>query len=461
MNHSLIWDSSLLKRYDRPGPRYTSYPTAVQFTSEFSADTFTEAERLSGQEQRPVSLYFHIPFCDTVCFYCGCNKIVTKRREQAQPYLDLMCQEMAMHAENLGYRAKVEQLHLGGGTPTFLSKEQLSQLMECADKYFDLDFGDFSDYSIEIDPREADWAMMGHLRDLGFNRISLGVQDFDPAVQKAVNRIQPAAMTESLMDAAHVMNFKSINLDLIYGLPLQNCKSFLKTVDRVIELQPERLSVFNYAHLPHRFMPQRRIRDEDLPSPEEKLRIMEATTQRLTEAGYVYIGMDHFALPDDDLAAAQEEGVLHRNFQGYTTHGHCDLIGIGVSSISQVGDTYAQNFTDMPSYVEMIEAGKLAINKGYKSNSEDQLRAHVIRRLLCDFHLSFQDVDKLFGINFLTHFQRELDELRVMADDGLLTLDDTAIHVQPRGRLLIRNICMTFDEYMAAAQAQKKFSRVI
>ena len=461
MNHSLIWDSSLLKRYDRSGPRYTSYPTAIQFNSEFSADTFTEAERLSGQGQRPVSLYFHIPFCNTVCFYCGCNKIVTKRREQAQPYLDLMCQEMAMHAENLGYRAKVEQLHLGGGTPTFLDKEQLTQLMECANKYFDLDFGDFSDFSIEIDPREADWAMMGHLKDLGFNRISLGVQDFDPAVQKAVNRIQPRAMTESVMDAAHAMQFNSINLDLIYGLPLQSCENFMKTVDRVIELQPERLSVFNYAHLPHRFMPQRRIRDEDLPSPEEKLRMLEATTQRLTEAGYVYIGMDHFALPDDELAAAQEEGELHRNFQGYTTHGHCDLIGIGVSSISQVGDTYAQNFTDMPSYVEMIEAGKLAIKKGYKSDGEDQLRAHVIRRLLCDFRLDFSGVEELFNINFRDHFQQELTELKVMADDGLLTLDETSIHVLPRGRLLIRNICMAFDEYMAAAQAQKQFSRVI
>ena len=461
MNHSLIWDSSLLKRYDRPGPRYTSYPTAVQFDSEFSACTFADAEKQSGLERRPVSLYFHVPFCDTVCFYCGCNKIVTKHRDRAQPYVDLMCQEMAMHAENLDYRASVEQLHFGGGTPTFLSKEQLTQIMDTANKYFDLKFDEFTDYSIEIDPREADWAMMGHLRDLGFNRISLGVQDFDPAVQKAVNRVQPEDLTQSIMDAARTMQFKSINLDLIYGLPLQTCESFLKTVDRVIEMQPERLSVFNYAHLPHRFMPQRRIRTEDLPSPEEKLKIMEATTARLTEAGYVYIGMDHFALPDDDLAAAQEEGVLHRNFQGYTTHGHCDLIGIGVSSISQVGDTYAQNFTDMPSYVEMIETGQLAVNKGLKSSGEDQLRSHVIRRLLCDFGLQFEAVESLFDIDFRSHFQNELNALKVMEEDELLVMDDSSISVLPRGRLLIRNICMTFDKYLAAAQEQKKFSRVI
>ncbi|WP_281645270.1 oxygen-independent coproporphyrinogen III oxidase [Parendozoicomonas sp. Alg238-R29] len=461
MNNSLIWDSSLLKRYDRPGPRYTSYPTAVQFTSEFETDTFIQAEQDSGHQRKPISLYFHIPFCDTVCYYCGCNKIVTKRREQAQPYLDLMCQEMAMHAKNLGYKATVEQLHLGGGTPTFLSQEQLTQLMETANKYFHLDFSEFSDYSIEIDPREADWGMMGLLRNLGFNRISLGVQDFDPAVQKAVNRIQPRAVTESVIDAARAMDFDSINVDLIYGLPLQSCDSFLKTVDRVIEIAPERLSVFNYAHLPHRFMPQRRIRSEDLPSPEEKLRIMEATTQRLTEAGYVYIGMDHFALPDDDLAAAQEDGVLHRNFQGYTTHGHCDLIGIGVSSISQVGNTYAQNFTDMASYSEAINAGRLAVNKGLKSSAEDQLRSHIIRRLLCDFELNFHDVESEFGINFTKHFKPELEALSVMAKDELLVLDNESISVLPRGRLLIRNICMTFDRYMAAAQEQQKFSRVI
>ena len=431
MNHSLIWDSSLLKRYDRPGPRYTSYPTAVQFDSEFSASTFADAEKQSGLERRPVSLYFHVPFCDTVCFYCGCNKIVTKHRDRAQPYVDLMCQEMAMHAENLDYRASVEQLHFGGGTPTFLSKEQLTQIMDTANKYFDLKFDEFTDYSIEIDPREADWAMMGHLRDLGFNRISLGVQDFDPAVQKAVNRVQPEALTQGIVDAARAMQFKSINLDLIYGLPLQTCESFLKTVDRVIEMQPERLSVFNYAHLPHRFMPQRRIRTEDLPSPEEKLKIMEATTARLTEAGYVYIGMDHFALPDDDLAAAQEEGILHRNFQGYTTHGHCDLIGIGVSSISQVGDTYAQNFTDMPSYVEMIETGQLAVNKGLKSSGEDQLRSHVIRRLLCDFGLQFEAVENLFDIDFRRHFQDELNALKVMEEDELLVMDDASISVLP------------------------------
>ncbi len=459
MSHSLIWDSSLIQRYDKPGPRYTSYPTAVQFSDDFQIGTYTKAAQQSTEEQAPLSLYFHIPFCDTVCYYCGCNKIVTRHRDRAEPYLELLFREMAMHVERLGPNRRVEQLHLGGGTPTFLNRDQLTRLMDEVNKHFHLEFDARSDFSIEIDPREADWAMMGHLCDLGFNRISLGVQDFDPAVQKAVNRVQPQALTESIVDASRVMNFSSVNLDLIYGLPLQTTSSFMRTVDRVIEMMPDRLSVFNYAHLPHRFMPQRRIRDEDLPSPQVKLEIMQETTQRLTDAGYVYIGMDHFALPDDDLALAQEEGVLHRNFQGYTTHGHCDLVGMGVSSISQVGNTCTQNYTDMENYKASIEKGELAMFRGFQSSDEDELRAHVIRRLICDFHLDFPRLQKECGIDFTSHFAEELKQLKVMADDGLLTLTSERLEVQPRGRLLIRNICMVFDQYMA--QSQQKFSRVI
>ena len=461
MSHSLIWDSKLIARYSKSGPRYTSYPTAVQFDQHFSEEAYHQAASASRKNAKPLSLYFHIPFCNTVCFYCGCNKIVTKDRNRAEAYLQLLFREMAMQAELIGYRAPVEQLHLGGGTPTFLSQDQIRRLMGEVEKYFALIYTPSVDYSIEIDPREADWSMMGCLTDLGFNRISLGVQDFDPRVQQAVNRIQPPKMVESLMEAARVFNFDSVNIDLIYGLPLQTANSFLKTVDRVIELAPNRLSVFNYAHLPHRFMPQRRIHEEDLPSPEEKLKILELTTQRLLKAGYVYIGMDHFALPDDELAIAQQSGKLHRNFQGYTTHGHCDLIAMGVSSISQVGNVFAQNHTDMESYQTAINEGRLPIYRGLQATREDQLRAHVIRRLICDFHLDFGQLEADMGINFSTHFTTERQQLQTMAEDGLLTIDNQSITVLPRGRLLIRNICMVFDEYLVAAQGTQRFSRVI
>ncbi len=459
MNNTLIWDTSLIQRYDQPGPRYTSYPTAVQFAGEFDKNQYHQAAA-SRDPNKPLSLYFHIPFCDTVCYYCGCNKIVTKHRQRAEPYLDLLIREMAMHSELFGRHAPVEQLHLGGGTPTFLNNDQLLRLMEAADRYFYLTHGDYSDYSIEIDPREADWATMGHLCGLGFNRISLGVQDFDLKVQRAINRVQPVNLTEDLMDAARVLNFKSVNLDLIYGLPHQSCSSFMKTVDKVIGLHPDRLSVFNYAHLPHRFKPQRRINAEDLPSPAEKLRIMEETTAKLLDAGYVYIGMDHFALPDDDLAIAQEEGVLHRNFQGYTTHGHCDLIGMGVSSISQVGNVFAQNFTDMENYTNSVDDEQLPIYRGLVSSQEDMIRAHVIRRLICDFRLDFHTLEADLDINFRESFSQELESMKVMEQDGLLELGHDYLRVLPRGRLLIRNICIIFDQYMKT-QTEQRFSRVI
>ena len=461
MSHSLIWDSELIARYNKSGPRYTSYPTAVQFMQDFSENVYEQAARAIAKNKTPLSLYFHIPFCDTVCFYCGCNKIVTKHRDRAESYLQLLFREMAMQAELIGYRAPVQQLHLGGGTPTFLNQDQLCRLMSEVEKYFALTYTPDVDYSIEIDPREADWSMMSCLTDLGFNRISLGVQDFDPRVQQAVNRIQPPEIVESLMEAARVFNFDSVNIDLIYGLPLQTANSFLRTVDRVIKLAPNRLSIFNYAHLPHRFMPQRRIREEDLPTPEEKLKIIELTTQRLTEAGYVYIGMDHFALPDDELAIAQQQGKLHRNFQGYTTHGHCDLLAMGVSAISQVGDVLAQNHTDLDSYKAAINDGRLAIHRGLQATSEDRLRAYIIRRLICDFRLDFHQLEVDMGINFTTHFNSEQKQLRIMAEDGLLTINNQGITVTPRGRLLIRNICMAFDQYLTINQNAPRFSRVI
>ncbi|MDB5980571.1 MAG: hemN1, partial [Pseudomonas sp.] len=343
MLDAIRWDSDLIRRYDLAGPRYTSYPTAVQFNTRIGAFDLLHALRDSRKALRPLSLYVHLPFCANICYYCACNKVITKDRGRAQPYLQRLEQEIRMIACHLDPRQSVEQLHLGGGTPTFLSHDELRQLMAQLREHFNLLDDDSGDYGIEIDPREADWSTMGLLRELGFNRVSLGVQDLDPQVQRAVNRLQGLEETRAIVEAARTLQFRSVNIDLIYGLPKQTPASFARTVDEIIGLQPDRLSVFNYAHLPERFMPQRRILSSELPSPGLKLEMLQRTIEQLVGAGYRYIGMDHFALPDDELAIAQEESTLQRNFQGYTTHGHCDLIGLGVSAISQVGDLYSQN----------------------------------------------------------------------------------------------------------------------
>ncbi len=460
MATELIWDLELIKRYDQTGPRYTSYPTALQFSDNFGVAAYHAAAADSATARRPLSLYFHIPFCARVCYYCGCNKVVTKRREHAEPYLQALFHEIEMQSELMGHNQTVEQLHWGGGTPTFLNPTQMQALMDKTAKHFNLVSGDFGDYSIEIDPREADWGTIGHLRSLGFNRISIGVQDFNPTVQQAVNRVQSEEETRDVIDAARALTFRSINIDLIYGLPFQSCTSFMKTVDKVIDIRPDRLSVFNYAHMPNRFMPQRRINNEDLPSPQEKLAILENTITRLLDAGYVYIGMDHFALPDDDLALAQEEGTLHRNFQGYTTHSQCDLIGMGVSSISRVGNVYTQNHANMEEYTSRINNGKLAIRRGLLMNEDDRIRSAVINQLICHFRLDFKPIEEKFGIRFQDYFADAIKKLSTMAADGLIQIDSNSIVVEPRGRLLIRNICMQFDTYQQVAEVQR-FSRVI
>ncbi len=460
MNQDLIFDADLIKRYDTAGPRYTSYPTAVQFHAGFGEADYRQALARSNAKGGPLSLYFHIPFCDTVCYYCACNKIVTKDRSRSAPYLDLIEQEMDLIRGDVDGARVVDQLHWGGGTPTFLSHDEMRRLMEATRRRFKLRDDDQGEYSIEIDPREADAASVKLLRELGFNRMSLGVQDFDPRVQKAVNRIQSPEETFAVLEAARAQGFHGISIDLIYGLPHQNVASFLKTLDRVLEARPDRLSIFNYAHLPSRFPPQRRINEADLPAPAEKLAILQASIEHLTAAGYVFIGMDHFALPDDSLALAQREGSLHRNFQGYTTHAECDLLAFGVSSISQVAGCYSQNVKTMDAYQAMLGEGRLPIERGLCMSDDDRLRRDLIMQLICQFELDFARIEAQHGIQMQAYFKDALTRLQPMAADGLLEMDETGIRVLPRGRLLIRNICMAFDRYLGE-QALQRFSRVI
>jgi oxygen-independent coproporphyrinogen-3 oxidase len=460
MLDAIRWDSDLIRRYDCAGPRYTSYPTAVQFHTQVGAFDLLHALRDSRKAVRPLSLYVHIPFCANICYYCACNKVITKDRGRAQPYLQRLEQEIQMLACHLDPGQVVEQLHFGGGTPTFLSHDELRQLMAHLRKHFNLLDDDSGDYGIEIDPREADWSTMGLLRELGFNRVSLGVQDLDPDVQRAVNRLQSLEETRAIVDAAHTLQFRSVNIDLIYGLPTQTPEAFARTVEEVITLQPDRLSVFNYAHLPERFMPQRRIDSNDLPSPEQKLLMLERTIDQLTKAGYRYIGMDHFALPDDELAVAQEELTLQRNFQGYTTHGHCDLIGLGVSAISQIGDLYTQNSSDLSDYQALLASDQLATKRGLQCNDDDRIRRAVIQQLICHFTLEFATIENEFAINFRDYFSEVWPLLEEMTTDGLITIDDVGIEVQPAGRLLVRSVCMVFDAYLTQ-QNRQRFSRVI
>ncbi|OOG85072.1 oxygen-independent coproporphyrinogen III oxidase [Pseudomonas sp. A25(2017)] len=460
MLDTICWDSDLIRRYDLAGPRYTSYPTAAQFASQVGTFDLLHALRDSRKALRPLSLYVHIPFCANICYYCACNKVITKDRGRAHAYLQRLEQEIQLIGCHLAPTQRVEQLHFGGGTPTFLSHDELRQLMAKLRKHLNLLDDDSGDYGIEIDPREADWSTMGLLRELGFNRVSIGLQDLDPAVQRAVNRLQSLEETRAVVEAARTLQFRSINIDLIYGLPKQTPENFARTVQEVIHLQPDRLSVFNYAHLPERFMPQRRINSQDLPNPEQKLVMLQGTIEQLTAAGYRYVGMDHFALPDDELAIAQEEATLQRNFQGYTTHGHCDLIGLGVSAISQIGDLYCQNSSDLNHYQNTLADGQLATSRGLICNADDRLRRAVIQQLICHFHLPFAEIEQTFNIDFRGYFAPQWPQLQAMAADGLIELDNTHIRVLPAGRLLVRSVCMVFDAYLDLHNRQR-FSRVI
>ncbi|MCW1937384.1 oxygen-independent coproporphyrinogen III oxidase [Pseudomonas sp. MDMC_285] len=460
MLETIQWDADLIRRYDLAGPRYTSYPTAVQFHDDIGPFDLLHALRDSRKAKRPLSLYVHVPFCAHICYYCACNKVITKDRGRALPYLEKLEREIEIISRYIDRNQPIEQLHFGGGTPTFLSHDELRRLMQHLRQHFSLLDDDSGDYSIEIDPREADWSTMGLLRELGFNRVSLGVQDLDPEVQRAVNRLQTLEETRAIVEAARTLQFRSVNIDLIYGLPKQTPERFARTVAEVIALQPDRLSLFNYAHLPERFMPQRRINNDDLPSPGDKLAMLQASIEQLTRAGYRYIGMDHFALPDDELAIAQEEGSLQRNFQGYTTHGHCDLIGLGVSAISQIGDLYSQNDSDIASYQQTLGNGQLATRRGLHCNADDRLRRAVIQQLICHFELRFADIERAHSVVFRDYFAALWPELEQLAGDGLIVLDEQGIQVRPAGRLLVRSLCMLFDRYLND-QVRQRFSRVI
>ncbi len=456
----LEFDVDLIRRYDRPGPRYTSYPTAVQFHEDFTPERYAQIARETNPSGRPLSLYFHLPFCDTVCYYCACNKVVTKDRGRAQPYLDRLHREIAMQAALFDDVRLVDQLHWGGGTPTFISHEQMRELMRVTREHFRLHDDDSGEYAIEIDPREVHATTIEGLREIGFNRLSLGVQDFDPQVQKAVNRIQGEAQTLQVIRDARAVGFKSISVDLIYGLPFQSVQSFAETVDKIIGAAPDRISVFNYAHLPDLFKPQRRINGADLPPPQEKLAILQQTIEQLNAAGYVYIGMDHFARPDDELAVAQRQGTLYRNFQGYSTHADCDLVALGITAIGMVGDSYAQNVRTLEDYYARIDAGAFAIFRGVELNGDDRLRREVITQLICHFGVEYAPIEQAFGIDFAGYFATERTQLETMQQDGLLVMDGTGIEVTPAGRLLIRNICMVFDRYLRE-KSERRYSKVI
>lgn len=456
----LLWDDALLSKYDLSGPRYTSYPTAPQFCDNFSTQDFYAAVARSNESVRPLSLYFHLPFCDTLCFYCGCNKVVTHNKARALPYLQCIEKEMAANSVLFYQQRMVTQLHWGGGTPTFISDDEMSLLMNATRQHFQLLDDDSGEYSVEIHPGRVSSKTMGHLRNLGFNRVSMGVQDFDPNVQKAVNRYNTRDEVHSLMQALRQQNYHSISMDLIYGLPKQTLKSVSETLAQVIELSPDRLSLFNYAHMPHLFKSQELIHAADLPSAMQKLELLHMAIEQLQQAGYVYIGMDHFAKPNDSLVIAQQQGKLQRNFQGYSTHGDCDLLSFGVSAISAFGGTYIQNTKNLHDYQTRIHQQQHARVRGLQLTPEDIIRKDAINHLICHFELDFSVLNKNHGINVLDYFKDELQALQPMVEDGLLQMDANMIKVLDGGRLLIRRICMVFDSYLKNS-TQIRYSKVI
>ncbi len=452
----IIWDLNLIQKYNQSGPRYTSYPTALEFNESYNDDDFKAAA--GRYPDRPLSLYVHIPFCHKLCYFCACNKIITRHQHKVDIYLDYLEKEIKYRSALFKQR-KITQIHWGGGTPTYLDEDQSLRLMAMLRKHFDV--SDDAEISIEMDPREIELDMLDHLRAIGFNRISMGIQDFNKEVQKLVNREQDEEFIFALMKRAKELGFTSTNIDLIYGLPKQTVESFLFTLQKVIELNPDRMSVFNYAHLPSRFAAQIKIKDEMLPAPEIKLEILQKTIETLGQAGYKFIGMDHFAKPNDELAIAQDNGVLHRNFQGYTTQEDADLLGMGVSAISLLGDSYAQNHKELKQYYAEVEMRGIALHKGLTMTKDDCLRRDVIKALICNFKLDYATFEQQYNIEFKRYFAEDLDLLAPLAQDGLLAITDTGLTVSPQGRLLIRNICMCFDIYSRQQARRQQFSRII
>ncbi len=460
-----IFDPDLLARYDVSGPRYTSYPTAPHFEAGFGEDSYRKHALASNDDPipRPLSIYVHIPFCTSPCFYCGCNRVVTRDRSKATEYLRRLAHEIRMQSELFDRDRQVIQLHLGGGTPNYLDALQLRELIEMLRDGFNLASGDDREFSIEIDPREAEPALLHELAAIGFNRVSFGVQDFASEVQEAINRIQPIEKTLAVIRSAREAGFKSVSIDLIFGLPRQTVEGFAATIDAVIGIRPDRIAVYSYAHLPEVFRAQRQIETSELPPAAIKLQLLGTAVNMLAAAGYSYIGMDHFALPGDELVRAQAAHTLQRNFQGYSTHAECDLLGLGVSAIGRVGDCYVQNARDLLAYYAAIDAGKLPLVKGYVVTDEDELRGEVIQSLMCHGSVAFRDIEHHHpGLDFAAHFGAELQRMNSLARDGLVDVDASGIRITGRGRLLMRVVAMVFDQYLAKPREQvTRFSRVI
>ena len=461
----LTFSADLLRRHDRPGPRYTSYPTAPQFSDAFGEQALRDVALASNGDPIPrrLSLYVHVPFCNSPCFYCGCNRIITRDTARGDAYLVRLYREIAMAATLFDRDREEIQLHFGGGTPNFLSPAQLNEVVDTLRSHFRFSDSDERDISIELDPRFVNAADIGQLARAGFNRASFGVQDFDPDVQVAVNRIQSVEETRTVVDACRSNGFKSVNVDLIYGLPKQNIAGFARTLDIIADMRPDRVAVYGYAHMPRMFKAQKQIVEDDLPDAETRLNLLQLAIERLTAAGYLYIGMDHFALPEDELALAQSRGSLHRNFMGYTTHADSDLVGLGVSAISHIGDSFSQNPRDLVSWQAALDDGHLPVFRGMRLNEDDQLRADLIQQLMCQGEIPMRALERRHGIDFGVYFADSMAKLQPLVDDGLARIEKDRITVTSRGRLLLRNIAMCFDRYLdqPVTDAQPRFSRAI
>ena len=453
----------LLSRFDVPGPRYTSYPTADRFVEAFTQEDLLQALTLRnqglGQKNKPLSIYVHIPFCESLCYYCACNKIITKHHEKAEPYLRYLAKEVELYTSAMGRGQSVSQLHLGGGTPTFLSNDELRELMSVLKRSFNFVAG--GEYSVEVDPRTVNHERLALLYELGFNRLSFGVQDFDPEVQKAVHRIQPVEKVFDLVASARQLGFESVNFDLIYGLPKQTPESFDRTVQQINALRPDRIALYAYAHLPERFKPQRRILASELPVASSKIAMLSRSMDALMNAGYVYVGMDHFALPDDALAVAKRQGRLHRNFQGYSTQPDCDLLGLGVSAIGRMGGTFSQNAKTMEEYVDMLDHGQLPIVKGLALTRDDLIRRAWIMAIMCQGHVQFDSFNEAWLVDAKKYFATELSQLETLQTQGLVELSDGGLQVTPMGWFFVRGVAMVFDKYLQADRNRTRFSKII
>lgn len=464
------FNRQLIEKYSQNGPRYTSYPTAVEFNNQFTANDHIS---FLNQSNRDVSLYLHIPFCEHVCYYCGCNKIITRNHDQATEYLDYLEKEIQLQTAQLNNKKKVVQLHLGGGTPTFLRRDEMKRLFNILNNHFEFVGGEIGEgdsinknevlgeFSIEIDPRTVTHDDLLFLREQGLNRVSFGVQDFNLEVQKAVNRIQPYDEVKATVESAREVGYHSISADLIYGLPKQSASTFAETIDQILSLKPDRLAVFHYAHMPHIFGAQKQVNEADLPSADEKIKMLEYTISALTSNGYEFIGLDHFARKEDSLVKHQQNGTLYRNFQGYSTFAHCDLLGFGISSISMIGNSYSQNEKARSRYYQRLQQNEIPIMRGIVLNQDDLIRRHVITEIMCNLKLDLNEVSALFNIDAKNYFSAEWTELKALADDGLLTLHSDTLIIEPLGRLLIRNIAMVFDVYLKKHETSKRFSKTL